>query len=167
MLCSLQLNGVFDAMKRMPWNIGDQFQMVTVSFDPLETPERARLTKQKYLELYGRAGAADGWHFLTGKEDAIKKLTEAIGFRYKYSESKRQYFHVAVTYILTPDGHLSRYLYGGRVRPANSAIVVARSRERQDRLGDPTRFFSSAFITTPRADAMGWPPPDCCRRAEE
>jgi protein SCO1 len=117
MLCSLQLNGVFDAMKRMPWNIGDQFQMVTVSFDPLETPERARLTKQKYLEIYGRAGAAGGWHFLTGKEDDIKKLTEAVGFRYKYSESKRQYFHVAVTYILTPDGHLSRYLYGVEYDP--------------------------------------------------
>ena len=117
MLCSLQLNGVFDALKRMPWNIGDQFQMVTVSFDPLETPERARLTKQKYLEIYGRAGAADGWHFLTGKENDIKNLTEAVGFRYKYSESKRQYFHVAVTYILTPDGHMSRYLYGVEYDP--------------------------------------------------
>ena len=77
----------------------------------------ASLTKQKYLEIYGRAGAADGWHFLTGKEDDIKKLTEAVGFRYKYSESKRQYFHVAVTYILTPDGHLSRYLYGVEYDP--------------------------------------------------
>jgi protein SCO1 len=112
MLCSLQLNGLFDALKRMPWAIGDKFEMVTVSFDPLETPERARLTKQKYLEIYRRAGAAEGWHFLTGNEGNIKKLTDAVGFRYRYSESQRQYIHVAVTYILTPEGHLSRYLYG-------------------------------------------------------
>ena len=85
MLCSLQLNGLFDAMKRMPWDIGDKFEMVTVSFDPLETPERARMTKQKYLEIYRRAGAAEGWHFLTGREENIKKLADAVGFRYRYS----------------------------------------------------------------------------------
>lgn len=117
MLCSLQLNGLFDALKRMPWAIGDKFEMITVSFDPLETPERAQLTKQKYLEIYRRAGAAEGWHFLTGKEENIKKLTDAVGFRYRYSETNRQYFHVAVTYILTPDGHLSRYLYGVEYAP--------------------------------------------------
>ena len=75
MLCSLQLNGLFDTLKQMPWAIGDKFEMITVSFDPLETPERAQLTKQKYLEMYRRAGAAEGWHFLTGKEENIKKLT--------------------------------------------------------------------------------------------
>jgi protein SCO1 len=117
MLCSLQLNGLFDALKRMPWPIGDKFQMITVSFDPLETSERAQLTKQKYLEIYRRAGGAEGWHVLTGKEENIKKLTNAVGFQYRYSEAKRQYFHVAVTYILTPDGHLSRYLYGVEYAP--------------------------------------------------
>jgi protein SCO1/2 len=117
MLCSLQLTGLFEAMKKMPWAIGDQFEMVTVSFDPLETPERAQLTKQKYLEIYHRAGAAEGWHFLTGREEAIKKLAAAVGFRYRYSEAKRQYFHVAVTFILTPDGRMSRYLYGVEYDP--------------------------------------------------
>jgi protein SCO1 len=117
MLCSLQLNGLFDALKRMPWDIGDKFQMITVSFDPLETPERAQMTKQKYLEIYRRAGAAEGWHFLTGREENIKKLTDAVGFRYRYSEAKHQYFHAAVTFILTPDGHVSRYLYGVQYDP--------------------------------------------------
>jgi protein SCO1 len=117
MLCSQQLNGVFKALKQMPWNLGEQYEMVTVSFDPLETPERARLTKQKYLDIYRRAGADEGWHFLTGKEANIHKLTEAVGFRYKYSESKRQYFHQAVTFILTPDGRISRYLYGVEYDP--------------------------------------------------
>jgi protein SCO1 len=117
MLCSLQLNGLFDALKRMPWDIGDKFEMITVSFDPLETPERARLTKQKYLEIYRRAGAAAGWHFLTGREENIKKLADALGFHYRYSEAKHQYFHAAVTFILTPDGHVSRYLYGVQYDP--------------------------------------------------
>jgi protein SCO1 len=117
MLCSLQLDGLFDAMKRMPWNLGEQFEMITVSFDPLETPERAGMTKQKYLEVYRRSGAAEGWHFLTGRETEIKKLADAVGFRYRYSPEQRQYFHVAVTFILTPNGRVSRYLYGVEYDP--------------------------------------------------
>jgi len=117
MLCSLQLNGLFDALKRMPWDIGDKFEMITVSFDPLETPERARMTKQKYLEIYRRAGAAEGFHFLVGREENIKKLAEALGFRYRYSTEQQQYIHVAVSYVLTPDGRISRYLYGVEYDP--------------------------------------------------
>ncbi|MBN1855266.1 MAG: SCO family protein [Pirellulales bacterium] len=117
MLCSLQLNGLFDALRRMPWEIGDKFQMVTVSFDPLETPERARMTKEKYLKIYQRTGAAEGWHFLVGREENVKKLADALGFRYRYSESAKQYLHVAVTFILTPEGRISRYLYGVEYDP--------------------------------------------------
>lgn len=124
MLCSLQLNGLFDALERMPWSIGDQFEMITVSFDPLETSERARMTKQKYLEIYRRTGAAEGWHFLTGREENIKKLTDAVGFRYRYSETQRQYIHVAVTYILTPDGRVSRYLYGVEYDPQTIRLAM-------------------------------------------
>ena len=117
MLCSLQLTGLFDGLGRMPWDIGDQFEMITVSIDPLETPERARMTKQKYLKLYRRPGAAEGWHFLTGREENIQKLARAVGFHYRYSQSNRQYLHVAVTFILTPDGRVSRYLYGVQYDP--------------------------------------------------
>jgi protein SCO1/2 len=117
MLCSLQLNGLSEALKRMPWEIGGKFEMITVSIDPLETPERARMTKQKYLKIYRRAGAAEGWHFLTGREENIKKLAGAVGFRYRYSETKRQYLHAAVTFVLTPDGRVSRYLYGVEYDP--------------------------------------------------
>ncbi len=129
MLCSLQLNGLFDAMKRMPWDIGKQFEMITVSFDPLETPERARMTKQKYLEIYRRAGAAEGWHFLTGREEDIKKLADAVGFRYRYSSERRQYIHVAVTFILTPDGRLSRYLYGVEYDPQTLRLSLLEAAE--------------------------------------
>jgi protein SCO1 len=117
MLCSLQLNGLFKALGSMKWDIGDQFEMVTVSMDPLETPERAHMTRQKYLKIYQRPGAAKGWHFLTGREENINQLANAVGFRYQYSAEKRQYLHVAVTFILTPDGRVSRYLYGVEYDP--------------------------------------------------
>lgn len=112
MLCSLHLNGLFAALKRMPWDIGDKFQMITVSINPQESPERARMTKQKYMEAYGRPGAAEGWHFLTGREEDIKRLADAVGFHYRFLADSRQYLHAAVTFILTPDGRVSRYLYG-------------------------------------------------------
>ena len=117
MLCSLQLNGLFDALKEMRWDIGDQFEMITVSIDPLETTDRARLTKQKYLKGYRRAGAAEGYHCLTGRDEDIKKLAHEVGFRYKYVPDTRQYVHQAVTMVLTPDGRVSRYLYGVKYDP--------------------------------------------------
>ena len=117
MLCSLQLNGWFDGLKKMSWDLGDRFDMITVSIDPLETTERAEMTKRKYLKVYGRAGTADGYHCLTGREEAIKRLADAVGFRYKYSEETKQYMHAAATMILTPDGRVSRYLYGVQYDP--------------------------------------------------
>ncbi len=116
MLCGLQLNGVFDALGKMPWDIGDRFQMITVGIDPLETPEKAGMTKQKYLQEYRRAGAAEGWRFLTTpREEDIKKLADSLGFRYRFEGG--EYLHAAVTFILTPDGRISRYLYGVEYDP--------------------------------------------------
>ena len=114
MLCSLQLNGLVDALKVMPWNLGNEYHVVTVSIDPLETPMRAALTKEKYLKLYNRPGSAAGWHFLTGREENIKKLAATVGFRYKYIPEKRQFAHAAALILCTPDGRVSRY-FGGVV----------------------------------------------------
>lgn len=129
MLCSLQLNGLYDALKRMDWNMGDKFNMVTICMDPLETPERARMTKQKYLKLYRRPGAAEGYHYLTGREENIKRAADAVGFHYKYSSNKRQYLHVAVTIILTPDGRISRYLYGVEYDPQTLRLSLLEAAE--------------------------------------
>lgn len=129
MLCSLQLNGLFDALGKMKWDIGGQFDMVTVSIDPLETPERARMTKQKYLKLYRRAGAAEGYHFLTGREENVRKLADVVGFRYQYSPTTRQYAHAAVTMILTPDGRVSRYLYGVQYDPQTLRLSLFEAAE--------------------------------------
>jgi len=129
MLCSLQLNGLFEGMKGMKWDIGREFDMITVSIDPLETPERASMTKQKYLKLYRRPGAAEGYHFLTGSEENIQKLAEAVGFRYKYVPQTRQYAHAAVTMVLTPDGRVARYLYGVQYDPQTLRLSLLEASE--------------------------------------
>jgi protein SCO1/2 len=107
-LCSVQLNGLVSAMKKMSWGLGDEYQVVTISIDPLETADRARLTKQKYLQQYGRPGSAEGWHFLVGREENIKKVADTVGFGYRYVGD--QYVHAAVLFICTPDGRVSRYI---------------------------------------------------------
>jgi protein SCO1/2 len=129
MLCSLQLNGLFDALEEMHWDIGDQFEMITVSIDPLETTERSRATKQKYLKRYRRAGAAAGYHCLTGREKNIKQLAKAVGFRYHYEPDSRQYLHAAVTMILTPDGRVSQYLYGVQYDPQTIRLSLVEASE--------------------------------------
>lgn len=112
MLCSLQLNGLLEGLQGLEWDLGENFQMITVSIDPKESPERAALTKQKYLKMYGRPGVGDGWHMLTGNEENIRKLAGTVGFGYSFVEDTGEYAHAAVTFILTPDGRVSRYLYG-------------------------------------------------------
>ncbi len=111
MLCSLQLDGLFDGLKKMKWDLGDQYRMVTVSIDPKEATERAEMTRKKYLQRYGRAGSGAGYAFLIGTSKEIKELTDSVGFRYRYVPETGEYAHAAVTMICTPDGRLSRYLY--------------------------------------------------------
>ncbi|MCC6124864.1 MAG: SCO family protein [Pirellulales bacterium] len=111
MLCSRQLNTMLDAIKKMPWSIGKEYQIVTVSIDPTETTDRAQQTKQKYLQDYGREGAGGGWHFLTSrKEQNIEKLAETVGFGYAYDPKTKQYAHPTPLIVCTPTGRVSRYL---------------------------------------------------------
>ena len=112
MLCQLQLNGLIDGLRDLALAPGRDFQVVSLSIDPLETPSRARQTKQKYLKAYGRSRTAMGWHFLIGEKDAIQELADAVGFGFKYVPARKEYAHAAAVMVCTPDGHLSRYLYG-------------------------------------------------------
>ncbi len=111
-LCSLQLNGLVEAMRQMSWDLGDKFQVVTVSIDPRESHQRAGLTRQKYLRQYGRPGTSEGWHFLVGREENIRRLADTVGFGYAYIPQENQYAHLAVLIICTPDGRVARYLPG-------------------------------------------------------
>ncbi|MEW4528465.1 SCO family protein [Maioricimonas sp. JC845] len=117
MLCSLQLNGLIEALHQVQLNVGDDFQLVSVSIDPLETTIRARETKQRYMKDYGRPGTGHGWHFLTGRKDSIDRLAESVGFGYEYIPERKEYAHAAVFMICTPDGRISRYIYGVRFDP--------------------------------------------------
>jgi protein SCO1 len=112
MLCTLVLNGVVSGMKGLPWTLGQEYVNVTVSIDPAESPVLAARKKESYLESYGRAGVASNWHFLTGQQASITRLAEVVGFHYRFNPETREFIHTAGTFICTPEGRLSRYLYG-------------------------------------------------------
>jgi protein SCO1/2 len=112
MLCGLMLNGVVDGLQAMSWTPGAEFEIVTISINPLETPELARAKKQNYLKRLERPAAARGWHFMTGRELEIKRLAETLGFSYTYDPVSQEYAHAAAIFVCTPEGRVARYLYG-------------------------------------------------------
>jgi protein SCO1/2 len=112
MLCGEALAGLSSAMRLVKFDVGNEFDVVTVSFDPRETPEMAAAKKKDYVARYGRPNAATGWHFLTGQRDSINALTKAVGFQYQYDEKTNQYAHATAIMVLTPQGRISRYFYG-------------------------------------------------------
>jgi protein SCO1/2 len=112
MLCTQVINGLSSALGVMSLNPGRDFEIVTVSFNPRDTPETAAAKKAVYLDRYKRPGAAEGWHFLTGDQPQIDRLTNAAGFRYAWDAGTKQYAHPSGVIVLTPDGRLSKYLFG-------------------------------------------------------
>jgi len=112
MLCGEALAGLTGALKMVKFDMGKEFEVVTVSFNPNETPAIAAAKKKDYLERYGRPGAAAGWHFLTGPPESINALTKAVGFQYQYDPRINQYAHATAIMVLTPEGRISRYFYG-------------------------------------------------------
>jgi protein SCO1/2 len=129
MLCSLQLNGMVEGLKGLDWTPGKEFEIITVSFDPLETPELAKAKKRSYIGEYGRPGVSEGWHFLTGKKEEIKALTETVGFGYRWNEDRKEYMHAAVLNLCTPDGRVARYLYGVVFEPRTLRMALVESAE--------------------------------------
>ncbi|HEX8708982.1 MAG TPA: SCO family protein [Pyrinomonadaceae bacterium] len=117
MLCTEVLNGLTGSLKAQTFDVGKEFEVVTVSFDPRETPKLAAAKKQSYMERYGRAGAERGWHFLTGDAENIRRLTEAVGFHYTYDTATNQFAHASGIMLLTPQGRLARYFYGVEYAP--------------------------------------------------
>jgi len=112
MLCGEALAGLASAMRLVKFDVGNEFDVVTVSFDPRETPAMAAAKKKDYVGRYGRPNAAAGWHFLTGQQESINALTKAVGFQYQYDAKTNQYAHATAIMVLTPQGHISRYFYG-------------------------------------------------------
>jgi protein SCO1/2 len=112
MLCGEALAGLASAMRLIKFDVSNEFDVVTVSFDPRETPDMAAAKKIDYVKRYGRPNAASGWHFLTGQPDAINALTKTVGFQYQYDAQSKQYAHATAIMVLTPQGRISRYFYG-------------------------------------------------------
>ena len=112
MLCTMSLNDQTRAMQAMPLNPSTDFEIVTISFDPRESTDLAAAKKKRYIHEYHKPNAAAGWHFLTGDEANIRKLTEAVGFRYAWDAKFNQYAHAAGLMVLTPSGRVSKYFYG-------------------------------------------------------
>ena len=117
MLCGEVLSGLVSSMKILKFDAGKEYDVLTVSFDPKETPEIAASTKAEYLKRYGRAGAADGWHFLTGTQESIDALTKVAGFQYQYDPSTKQFAHATAIMVLTPEGKIAQYYYGVEYAP--------------------------------------------------
>jgi protein SCO1/2 len=135
MLCTEVLNGLVRALLDLPLEIGKDFRVVTVSFDPRETPEMAAAKKKTYLERFARPGAEAGWHFLTGEERAIRRLTEAVGFRYVYDPKNDQFAHASGIVVLTPAGKVSRYFYDIRYSPRDLRLGLVEASA--GRIGSP------------------------------
>ena len=135
MLCTLVLNGLTSSLSDLKFNIGREFNVLTVSIDPREQPALAAARREVYVKRYGRAGAREGWHFLTGDEAEIKKLAQAVGFHYAYDPATGQYAHAAGIMILTPEGKVARYLYGIEYPPKDLRLGLVEASHNQ--IGSP------------------------------
>lgn len=135
MLCGELLQGMTGAMRLIKFDVGNQFDVLTVSFDPRETPEIAAEKKADYVKRYGRPGAADGWHFLTGSPDSINALTKAVGFEYHYDPKLDQFAHATAIMVLTPQGRISRYFYGIDFPPKDLRLGLVEASE--EKIGNP------------------------------
>jgi protein SCO1 len=130
MLCSLQLNALMASIKQLDLTLGKDYRIVTVSLNPNEQPEKAHDTKAKYLALYGRPEAPpEGWTFLTGSENNIRAVAGALGISYNYNEKRDEYVHPAAFLITTPEGVISRYIYGLEYHPKTLRLSLIEASE--------------------------------------
>ncbi len=137
MLCSELLQGLVGSMKVLTFNLGQDYDVVTVSFDPRETTAMAAEKKRDMMKRYGRANTDQGWHFLTGKADQIEALTKAVGYQFQFDPKTEQYAHAAAIVMLTPDRHISGYFYGVEFAPKDLRLgLVQASENRIGNLGD-------------------------------
>jgi protein SCO1/2 len=133
MLCTQVLNGLVSALGVLNFEAGREFDVVAVSFNPKEGPGLASQKKAAYIERYGRPQAAGGWHFQTGSQASITRLTEAVGFKYEYDPKIGQFAHGAAIEILTPKGTIAKYFYGIEYSPRDLRLGVIEAAD--DHLG--------------------------------
>lgn len=131
MLCNQVMNGLTSALSVLRFNAGQEFDVVAVSFDPRETPQLALDKKNVYLKRYKRAGAESGWHFLTGSQGSITRLTKAAGFNYLWDEKTNQFAHASAVILITPEGKVAQYYYGIEYSPKDMRLgMIEASQEK-------------------------------------
>ncbi len=129
MLCTLVLNGLTKALRVLSFDVGKEFDIVTVSFNPSDTPALATHKKANYVAEYGRPGAAEGWHFLTGDQPSIERLAKSVGYRYKWIPEEKQFAHAAAIIVLTPAGRVARYFFGVEFAPRDLRLGLIEASE--------------------------------------
>ena len=127
MLCTQVMNGISSALKVVPFEIGKDFEVVLVSFDPRDTPQAATEKKAAHLQYWSTEKTAGAWHFLTGTEPEIRRTTQAAGFSYAWDARNNQFAHVSGVLVTTPEGRLSRYFYGIEYSPKELRLALVES----------------------------------------
>ncbi|HWE01282.1 MAG TPA: SCO family protein [Tepidisphaeraceae bacterium] len=155
MLCTMVLNDLTRAMNSLTMQAGDQFDVLAVSFDPSETPALAAAKKEQYQRAYRRPHAEEGMHFLTGPQESISRLTNAVGFRYAWDPKFQQWAHSSGLVILTPDGHISRYFYGIDYAPNDLRLALAEAGEKKISRSVSTRVLLYCFHYDPSTGKYG------------
>lgn len=117
MLCTLVLNGITQSVYALDLELGQEYDMITVSIDPTETSGLAKAKRNAHLKMLNKSEADQGWTFMVGQEENIRRLAEAVGFKYYYVEDRKEYAHPAVVFLLSEEGKISRYLYGIEYKP--------------------------------------------------
>jgi protein SCO1 len=135
MLCTQILNGMVRAAKILKFTPGQDYDVVAISFDARETSQQAAAKKAVYMKDFGRPETANGWHFLTGDLDSIKRVTDAVGFRYVWDVHSAQFAHASAIYVLTPEGRLSKYFYGIEYSPKDLRLGLVEAS--QNKIGNP------------------------------
>ncbi|MFL6451647.1 MAG: SCO family protein [Bryobacteraceae bacterium] len=135
MLCSQVLSGLVAAMRPLSMRPGQDFEIVALSFDPADTPQTARTKRAHYAQSYSSKAGTTGWHFLTGAPDSIRAVMDAVGFHYRWDEKNEMFLHASGIMLLTPEGHVSRYLYGVNYEPKDLKLGLIESSHK--RIGSP------------------------------
>jgi protein SCO1/2 len=149
MLCTQILNGMVRAAKVLTFTPGKDYDVVAISFDAREGPKEALAKKAVYMKDYGHPETAAGWHFLTGDPNSIKRVTDAVGFRYKWDVYTATFAHASAIYVLTPDGKLSKYFYGIEYSPKDMRLgLVEASKNKIGNAVDQILLFCYHFDPT-------------------
>jgi protein SCO1 len=149
MLCGEVLSGLESALRVLKFDVGKEFDVLTVSFDPRETPDMATKKKAEFLKRYGRPSSADGWHFLTGPQESIDALTKVAGFQYQYDPQTGQFAHPTAIMVLTPEGKIAQYYYGVEYAPKDLRLgLIQASQNKIGTLADQVLLYCYHYDPT-------------------